>query len=54
MHQIDFYETSAFNGDNIIPLFERMGELIIEIMDKEQNDSKTDLANGGKKKSKCC
>lgn len=53
-HQIDFYETSAFNGENIHGLFKRIGELIIE--DLEGNGEEGDMidGNGKKKKKGCC
>ena len=54
MHQIDFYETSAFNGENIHSLFKRIGELIIKDLDKANEDSGDDLGGKKKKKSGCC
>ena len=53
LHQIDFFETSAFNGENIHPLFHRIGELIIEDLDKV-NESGDGLDGNKKRKSKCC
>jgi GTPase SAR1 family protein len=53
MHQIDFFETSAFNGENIHGLFHRIGELIIEDLDKNE-DSGDEIGGGGKKPGKGC
>ena len=54
MHQIDFFETSAFNGENIHGLFNRIGELIIEDLDKANEDSGDEINGKRKKKKGCC
>ena len=54
MHQIDFFETSAFNGENIHGLFNRIGELIIEDLDKANEDSGDEINGKRKKKKDSC
>ena len=54
MHQIDFFETSAFNGENIHGLFNRIGELIIQDLDKGNDDSGDEIGGKKRKKSGCC
>ena len=54
MHKIDFFETSAFNGENIHALFHQMGELIIEDLDNANGDSGDDMYGKKKNKKGCC
>ena len=53
MHNIDFFETSAFNGENIQALFHRMGELIIEDLENV-NDESGNFDKNKKPKKGCC
>ena len=49
---IQFLETSAFNGDNILPAFENLGKMIIQSINDDIGSEKN-LKNM-KKKKKCC
>ena len=49
---VGFLETSAFNGDNIVPSFEELGRQIIDNINTEVGSEKNLMNIKGKKK--CC
>ena len=52
-YNIDFYETSASNGENVKKIFHRIGELILEDLGEQERSGKLRLSKK-KWKSKCC
>ena len=49
---IEFVETSAFNGENVVYAFESLGRMILTDIKKEEQEG--DHLNRPKKKNKCC